>query len=179
MGRLFVENHHKSTRDLVGLQVWRAGLYLADFIIENVADFANKSVLELAAGTGLLSLVVASNHVQAKHVICTDMDKGDILPQIKRNIRLNEDNFSEGRITVSELDFMKTLPKETLEDVDVIMAADVIYDPVVTQAFFRCLHEIVKQCVTRKDVVEVYLAMEARSRGNDLDTLKIMKEELV
>ena len=74
---------------------------------------------------------------------------------------------------------MKTLPKETLEDVDVIMAADVIYDPVVTKAFFGCLHEIVKHCVTKKDVVEVYLAMEARSRGNDLDTFKIMKEELV
>jgi len=178
--KLFIENHHKSTRELVGLQVWRAGLYLADYILENAANFANRTVLEMAAGTGLLSLVVASNHIRPKHVICTDMDKGDILPQIKRNIKLNEDGCSgQARITVAELDFMKTLIKETIEDVDIIMAADVIYDPVVTKAFFRCLKEIVQQCLVSKQLVEVYLAMEARSRGNDLDTLKIMKEELL
>jgi len=178
--KFYIENHHKSTRELVGLQVWRAGLYLADFILENAASFANKTVLEMAAGTGLLSLVAASDHINAKHVICTDMDKGDILHQIKRNIKINEDSSSgPARITVSELDFMKPLHNKTIEDVDVIIAADVIYDPVVTKAFFSCLKEIVKHCTAKKERIEVFLAMEARSRGNDLDTLKIMKEELV
>jgi len=172
--KLCIENHHKSTRDLVGLQVWRAGLYLSDYMLENVKNFKDKTVLELAAGTGLLSLVTSSDQIRAKQVICTDIDRGDILPQIRRNISLNK-----SKVTVAELDFTKELPLDVIKDVDVILAADVIYDAVITQAFFRCLGDVALHCLSFKGRIEAYVAMEARSRGIEgLDTLKIMRDEL-
>ena len=51
--------------------MWRAGLYLSDYMLENVKNFKDKTVLELAAGTGLLSLVTSSDQIRAKQVICT------------------------------------------------------------------------------------------------------------
>ena len=40
-------------------------------MLENVKNFKDKTVLELAAGTGLLSLVTSSDQIRAKQVICT------------------------------------------------------------------------------------------------------------
>ena len=98
------------------------------------------------------------------------------MPQIRRNIKLNE---ICSKVTVAELDFTKSLPLGIIKDVDVILAADVIYDPVVTKAFFRCLGDIALYCLATRGRVEAYVAMEARSRGiDDLDTLKIMQGEL-
>ena len=56
---------------MVGLQVWRAGLHLADYILSNPKEFRGKRILELAGGTGLLSIVAATKYVKAKEVICT------------------------------------------------------------------------------------------------------------
>jgi len=181
--KLSIENHHKSTRELVGLQVWRAGLYLADYILGNVSSFKDRTILELAAGTGLLSLVLASKHVGCKHVICTDMDKGDILPQIRRNVKLNRDSISPTKVTVTELDFFKGVPKDDkdIRETDIIVVGDVIYDQVVTSAFFKCLESIVKLVFSsgKKFHCDAYVAMEARSRGiEELDTLAIMTNEL-
>lgn len=175
---LKIENRHQSTREMVGLQVWRAGLYLADYMLDSRHCFEGKTVLELAAGTGLLSIVSASNLVKAKKVICTDIDKGDILPQIKRNFELNVDALApDTEVVVTELDFFKPVPHAIVRNVDTIVVGDVIYDPQITAAFFKCLENLlvdsdVKTCT-------VYVAMEARSRGNEVrDTLVIMKQGL-
>lgn len=49
-------------------QVWPGCILLCDFILSEPSHFKGKTVLELGAGTGLVS-VVLSNY--AKHVIST------------------------------------------------------------------------------------------------------------
>ena len=64
--------HFRSTSvSLVGLQVWRGSLLLADYLLAHHSDLdiANARVIELAAGTGITSLVSAA--LGAKSVLCT------------------------------------------------------------------------------------------------------------
>ena len=63
-----LESHKSSTRDLVGLQLWRGAFLLAEYLCYDDNIVKNQNVLELAAGTGFTSLVAA---LTAKKVICT------------------------------------------------------------------------------------------------------------
>lgn len=45
--------------DLVGEQVWRGALLLADFIFHHPEIFKNANILELASGVGLTSIVAS------------------------------------------------------------------------------------------------------------------------
>ena len=65
-----LESHKSSTRDLVGLQLWRGAFLLAEYLCHASNIVKNQNVLELAAGTGFTSLVAA---LTAKKVICTGM----------------------------------------------------------------------------------------------------------
>ena len=63
------------------------------------------------------------------------MDKGDILPQIRRNVKLNRDTTisqCQTKVTVTELDFFKGVPKDDtdIRETDIIVVGDVIYDQV-------------------------------------------------
>ena len=62
------ESYKTSSRDLVGLQLWRGAFLLADFICANPELFRMKNVLELAAGTGFTSVIVSK---WANAVICS------------------------------------------------------------------------------------------------------------
>ena len=56
----FVSEHQNATTlDLVGEQVWRGALFLADFILHYSDIFRGKHVLEVASGVGLTSVVAA------------------------------------------------------------------------------------------------------------------------
>lgn len=66
---LFALEHSYSTSlNLVGLQLWRGSLLLADWLLDNAASFSpHEPILELAAGVGLTSVVAA----MFSPVICT------------------------------------------------------------------------------------------------------------
>lgn len=65
---IFVEHSKNTILELVGLQVWRGALLLADWLIHNSHKIpANKKILELGSGVGLTS-IVASIYAP---VICT------------------------------------------------------------------------------------------------------------
>jgi hypothetical protein len=67
------EHSYSSTLDLVGRQIWRGALLLADFVLHHGPSLLQgRTVLELASGVGLTSIVAA---MFATEVICT----GDIL----------------------------------------------------------------------------------------------------
>lgn len=63
-----LENFRSTQVSNVGLQVWRGALFLSDFILSFPQHFKDKSVLEVASGTGVTSLVAAS---MAKSVVIT------------------------------------------------------------------------------------------------------------
>ena len=72
--RLVIEHSQCSSVDLVGLQVWRGALLLADFILARPDLVRDKRVLELAAGTGITSVTAG---MFASAVTATDVNRGE------------------------------------------------------------------------------------------------------
>ena len=70
---IMLEHSLSSSVDLVGLQLWRGALLLADFILAHPDIFKNRNILELAAGTGLTSVIAA---IFGRQVTVTDVDRG-------------------------------------------------------------------------------------------------------
>ena len=224
-----LESYGETNVDLVGLQVWRGAFFLADFIIMNSEQFVGKHVLELAAGTGITSIVTTlvetdQLHAVSGSLICTDVDRGPILPLIRRNFQRNsitprtKDLDQTGcailPVKEAEIDFFneetyngtphrtseqENIPEKTnhpartalnenreedaerkkllsykeLQNVDIIMAADVVYDEKITSAFFKCLKTLCDISLTKvrskcengisgRTCLNIYLAIEKR-----------------
>ncbi|XP_039283816.1 methyltransferase-like protein 22 isoform X3 [Nilaparvata lugens] len=129
-----IEHKASTSLKLVGLQIWRGALLLADYILSNKTKFANKVILELGAGVGLTSIVAG---MLAKEVIFTgqytsllfslDIDEGTILDLIKRNVSNNK-KLIKSNSAVLPLDFMDMSWNdelmEKLKTVDIVIAAD-------------------------------------------------------
>ncbi|KAI5714372.1 hypothetical protein M8J76_016093 [Diaphorina citri] len=154
-----VKHQARTTLDSVGLQVWRGALLLCDLMLDTIRIKPHSTILELGSGTGVSS-IIASLH--AKHVVCTDININGLLDQIRRNICLNQD-IIRCPIAVHELDFYtKGLGSPELRDyyskVNVVIAADVVYDDDLTDAFVSTL-EYILSIPPRKTA---YIALEKR-----------------
>jgi predicted nicotinamide N-methyase len=126
----------------VGLRVWVAGLYLAEFLLSEKGRSMVKGnrVLELGSGVGMTGLVCASQNVGAKSVILTDSE-----PVVVANLRLNSDSMPN--IAVAQCDWRE--PLSVFEwDVDVVLAADVVYDIQVVPHLVQTLASIFQHCPT-------------------------------
>ncbi|XP_041432718.1 methyltransferase-like protein 22 isoform X2 [Xenopus laevis] len=89
----------------VGKQIWRGAFLLADYILWQPDLFRDCTVLELGAGTGFTSIIMA---MIAKTVYCTDVGE-DLLEMCKRNVSLNKclTEPAGGKVTVKQLDWLK------------------------------------------------------------------------
>jgi len=149
-----LEHYRTTSVALVGQQVWRGALILADYILseEGKTDVEGKNVLELASGTGLTSVV--AGHSSAANVLATDI--AAVLPVLARNCR------ETAKVQVRELDFFDENTWQLDFEVNFILAADVCYDPQVTSAFFRVLRHF----FGRNEGLTAVLAVEKRSEEN-------------
>ncbi|XP_047497097.1 methyltransferase-like protein 22 isoform X2 [Penaeus chinensis] len=136
-GVVLIEQQSATTLDLVGEQVWRGALLLADFILHHPEIFKNANILELASGVGLTSIVAS---MIAKKVLITDVDRGDIFSLIDRNFKRNK-ALVKAETLVKEIDFDNhaTIDEnsESLKDISIILAADIIYHNQLTDLFFK------------------------------------------
>lgn len=168
-GTITIEHKASTSLKLVGLQIWRGALLLADYIISNHAKFKNKVVLELGAGVGLTSIVAG---MLAKEVVFTDIDEGTILDLIRRNVSNNK-NLIQSETTVLPLDFMdlnwSSVLMDKLKTVDVVIAADVIYDNEVTEGFVKALTKILQ--IPPKKTALIALEKRYVFTIDDLDTI--------
>lgn len=154
---------------LVGSQVWRGATYLADFILyKGSVEFKDKNVLELGGGTGLCSILVSA---YARHVLCTDCGLTQ-LEICKANVNYNEVlNKKYSCIKIRELDWTSSDPlqsngkfgwseedKNELCQVNVVIAADVIYQDKLTDSFLKTLEWL----ETWTSFKVLYIAMEKR-----------------
>lgn len=162
---VMLEHSLSSSVDLVGLQLWRGALLLADFILAHPDIFKNRNILELAAGTGLTSVIAA---IFGRQVTVTDVDRGDILDLIRRNFELNAKAVENCKWKVSELDFFwsdNDWPDNITEaglDCDIILAADVVYDENITLNFFKTLKKLLSvSCKT------AFIAIEKRQHAGN------------
>lgn len=120
--------HQDATElSLVGLQVWRGALLLADFLFHNRRKFAKERILELGSGVGLTS-IAAAIHSETE-IICTDIDLGGILKVIQSNFELNGHLLNNrSSINIMELDFKKSFWLEDLKKAvagaKIVIAAD-------------------------------------------------------
>ncbi|XP_047199847.1 methyltransferase-like protein 22 [Hippoglossus stenolepis] len=102
---LFTEHTMATPLEDVGKQVWRGAFLLADFILSQPVMFRGATVLELGAGLGFSSVVMATT---AKTVYCTDVGE-DLLSMCKRNVTLNR-HMTEpagGEVRVRQLDWLQ------------------------------------------------------------------------
>lgn len=123
-GKIEIEHAKSTVLKLVGLQVWRGALLLADFIFTNRKEFQNYEILELGAGVGLTSIAAA---IYSKQVFCTDINLGGILETISSNVKRNK-SIIKNPMSVLEFDFKAETYAEELKEAinksDIVIAAD-------------------------------------------------------
>ncbi|XP_046600676.1 methyltransferase-like protein 22 isoform X3 [Neodiprion lecontei] len=176
-GELIIEHSISTALGLVGLQVWRGAFLLADYILHNGKLFENQVVLELGSGVGLTSIIAG---MLANEVICTDVNVGGILKLIQGNVDRNR-VYIKSPFLVTELNFFNlNWPKTLQEKIDaasIILAADVIYDDQITDAFVRTVMKLLNSRLPKA----IYIALEKRYvfTISELDTVAPMYEEFL
>uniref|UniRef100_A0A8C2U6G5 Eukaryotic elongation factor 2 lysine methyltransferase n=1 Tax=Coturnix japonica TaxID=93934 RepID=A0A8C2U6G5_COTJA len=161
-----------------GLVTWDAALHLAEWATENPAVFTNRTVLELGSGVGFTGLVICKT-CNPKTYIFSDYHHC-VLKQLTENIRLNgftlqpetmnpaqgqeaeRKESQQPKLIVAELDWGSVTEKQLLAlQADVIIAADVIYDPEVTLSLTGMLQKFSTLRADRKP--EIYIALTVRN----------------
>ncbi|CAL5194700.1 unnamed protein product [Lathyrus oleraceus] len=135
-----------------GCSIWPSSLFLSELILSHPELFSNKSCFEIGAGVGLVGLCLA--HVKASEVILTDGDLST-LANMKLNLELNNLNVetdalqrNEDTSTVKCLYLpWETASESQLQDImpNVVLGADVIYDPVCLPHLVRVLTILLNQ----------------------------------
>uniref|UniRef100_A0A8C4N248 Methyltransferase like 22 n=1 Tax=Eptatretus burgeri TaxID=7764 RepID=A0A8C4N248_EPTBU len=137
------------------LQVWRASFLLCDYILNCRRKFNGVTALELGAGTGLVSITMATI---ASKVYCTDVGT-DLLDLCQRNVKEEQQhdyclNCPENEFSWSEEEVADIHDHTTL-----LLAADVCYDDDLTDAFFRTVCHLMSNFVNDS---MLFIAIEKR-----------------
>ncbi|XP_004305017.1 PREDICTED: branched-chain-amino-acid aminotransferase-like protein 2-like [Fragaria vesca subsp. vesca] len=138
-----------------GCSVWPSSLLLSECILSFPEVFSNNSCFEVGSGVGLVGICLA--HVKASKVILSDGDLST-LANMKRNLDLNhltvETDMSETTEDPNMVRLVKCihLPWESVSEKevqnhkpDIILGADVIYDPVCLPHLVRVLTLLLNQ----------------------------------
>ncbi|KAM9016089.1 protein-lysine N-methyltransferase EEF2KMT isoform 1-T1 [Ara ararauna] len=166
-----------------GLVTWEAALHLAEWALQNPSSFRNRTVLELGSGIGFTGIAICKT-CNPKTYIFSDYHHR-VLQQLKENICLNgfvlepeaaqqihlesEGQKAEGanhqnpKVIVAELEWGSVTEKQLLAlQPDVIIAADVVYDPEIIGALVGLLQQFSTSRADRKPP-EVYIASTVRN----------------
>ncbi|XP_037331753.2 methyltransferase-like protein 22 [Pungitius pungitius] len=171
-GIIKIEHTMATTLEDVGKQVWLGAFLLADFILSKPHMFRGATVLELGAGTGLTSIVMAT---VAKMLYCTDVGE-DLLSMCRKNVTLNQHIIEPagGEVRVRQLDWLQydlctdadmefRWTEEEVADLydktKIIIAADVCYDDDLTDGLFRTLYRL---CSNFRQTCTIFISLEKR-----------------
>ena len=125
-------------------QVWSSAIGLCQYIVENHSIFHRKTVLEIAGGLGLPSLVAA--HF-AQSVTCSDY--------IAEAVSIVEKSAQHNRLPVKcEIIDWNDIPEDKMSDI--VLLSDINYEP----AQFDALFAIIKKLINRQ--VEIILSTPQR-----------------
>jgi hypothetical protein len=107
--------------------IWHAGISLAAMLIESPELVQGRSVLELGAGCGLVSIVAAA--LGARRVVITDLECAR--RNIEQNIEQNSHLWSSGKtpcdIEFQPLDWLAS-QIDMHECIDIVVGADIGFD---------------------------------------------------
>lgn len=118
-------------------KVWPASIALAGFITQNKHFVKHKTVLEIAAGLSLPSLVAAQF---ASTVSCSDYVLEPFV-FVEQSIQLNQLN----NISYAVLDWNQ-LPKDIVADV--LLLSDINYEPASFESLLKMLQQFLQQSTT-------------------------------
>ncbi|KAK6124090.1 hypothetical protein DH2020_042175 [Rehmannia glutinosa] len=134
-----------------GCSIWPSSLFLSEFILSFPELFANKCCIEVGSGVGLVGICLS--HVKASKVILSDGDFST-LANMKVNLELNHlrtGNQTSGNVLHQDMVQCVCLPWESASEddlrgfsPDIILGADVIYDPSCLPHLVRVLAVLLK-----------------------------------
>ncbi|KAM8845619.1 protein-lysine N-methyltransferase EEF2KMT isoform 2-T2 [Spinachia spinachia] len=124
-----------------GLVTWEAALHLAEWALDNRHTFTGRTVLELGSGVGLTGVAICRACGPSRYVF-SDCH-AEVLHQLRGNVRRN--GLIEPAAAVEELDWTTaTGGRVTQVGADVVIAADVVYDPEVVESLVKLLSEVLR-----------------------------------
>ncbi|NXU05787.1 EF2KT methyltransferase, partial [Buphagus erythrorhynchus] len=177
-----------------GLVTWEAALLLAQWALQNPAVFRDRTILELGSGIGFTGIAICKT-CQPRTFIFSDCHPR-VLRQLGENIRLNGfipepdmtwsiqtesrgqevegENCQNPKVIVAELDW-GSVTEEQLQGLraDVVIAADVVYDPEIILALIGMLQKL-STCRADRRAPEVFIASTIRNP----DTYQLFQAEL-
>lgn len=133
----------------VGLRTWEASLHLAQYLHSNPELVNSKSMIELGAGTGLVS-ILAAGPLSANHVLATD-GLPHVVESMEKNIQRNQrtllqpDSVIEARVLdwadndPGSLEDTLSLSNGDLPNYNLILGADITYSPDVVPILAQLL----------------------------------------
>ena len=108
-------------------------------------------VLEIGSGTGLVGLIAATVLASLDRdatVTLSDFDDA-VLKNLERNVTLNEACTQSTAVSIRHLDWSNP-PSELHEAFDLVLAADVLYEP----AHADLLHRVISHCMRRDGTMD-------------------------
>jgi len=149
----------------VGLRTWEASLRLACYLFSRPELVANKGVIELGAGTGLLPLL-CTGFLGAHPVLATD-GLAQVLDGLQTNIGLNQHLFRDRTQPAARLldwteplELQAILPDfESLGKFEMILGADITYSPTILQP----LAELLGLLVDRYPGIDILISATIRN----------------
>jgi predicted nicotinamide N-methyase len=126
-------------------KVWHSAIAMCDYLIKNNEILHTKTVMEMGAGLGLVSLVAAN---YASSVIATDISSTAV-EQIKRAAQINQ----KSNLSAFVLDWSIN---NKLPNMDVLLLSDVNYDP----SQFATLVQLIENC--KKKNIKIILTTPQR-----------------
>lgn len=147
-----------------GLRTWEAAIHLGQYLCVNPQLVKGQRVLELGAGTGFLSILCAK-YLAAAHVMASD-GSDDVVNHLPDNIFLNGLQDSDA-ISPMELKWGHALVGTEEQawnggrGIDLVIGADITYDPSVIPALAGTLEEL----VAASPAVKIVIAATERNRA--------------
>ncbi|NWU90813.1 EF2KT methyltransferase, partial [Upupa epops] len=177
-----------------GLVTWDAALHLAEWAIRNSGVFSNRTVLELGSGIGFAGITICKT-CSPKTYMFSDCHPY-VLQQLAENIHLNgfvlepehprhaqkqpysqktgDKGCPKPEVMIVELDWGSVTQKQLLDlQPDVVIAADVVYDPEIIVALIRVLQKLTP-CRAERNPPDIYIASTIRNP----DTHRLFQAEL-
>ncbi|KAF0690378.1 Aste57867_18213 [Aphanomyces stellatus] len=111
----------------VGMKLWEAGFFLAEYALSHPHVFQGKRILELGAGAGFTGLVIAAMPSVAAHVMLTDYAPV-VMQNLRYNIEVNAPRLT-CPVTAMALDWTEwTWDADNATAYDLLIAGDCVYD---------------------------------------------------